>query len=107
MKNLLKECEGFQWDKGNSDKNWIRHQVTRFECEELFFNQPLIIKEDSKHSKFETRFYSLGRTDSNRFLFISFTIREKLIRVISTRDMSTKERKKYEERIKKHTNFQK
>ncbi len=43
MKNLLKECEGFQWDKGNSDKNWIRHQVTRFECEELFFNSVVIV----------------------------------------------------------------
>ncbi len=107
MKNLLKECEGFQWDEGNSDKNWIRHQVTRFECEELFFNQPLIISEDSKHSKLESRFYSLGRTDSNRFLFISFTIREKLIRVISARDMTTKERKKYEEKIKRYSNLQK
>ncbi len=107
MKSLLKECEGFQWDEGNSDKNWIRHHVTRFECEEMFFNQPLIIKEDSKHSKTENRFYSLGRTDSNRFLFISLTIREKLIRVISARDMTTKERKKYEERIKKYSIFQK
>jgi len=107
MKNLLKECEGFQWDEGNSDKNWIRHQVSRFECEELFFNQPLIISEDSKHSKSESRFYSLGRTDSNRFLFISFTIREKLIRVISARDMTTKERKKYEEKIKRYSNLQK
>ena len=107
MKNLLKECEGFQWDEGNSDKNWIRHQVTRFECEELFFNQPLIISEDSKHSKLESRFYSLGRTDSNCFLFISFTIREKLIRVISARDMTTKERKKYEEKIKRYSNLQK
>ena len=107
MKKLLKECEGFQWDEGNSDKNWIRHQVTRFECEEMFFNQPLIISADSKHSKSENRFYTLGRTDSNRFLFISFTIREKLIRVISARDMTTKERNKYEERIKRYSNFQK
>lgn len=107
MKILLKECKGFQWDEGNSDKNWIRHRVTRFECEELFFNQPLIIKKDSKHSKTEIRYYSLGRTDSTRFLFISFAIREKLIRVISVRDMTTKERKKHEEKIKRYTNFQK
>ena len=107
MKNFLKECEGFKWDEGNSDKNWIRHKVTRFECEELFFNQPLIIKEDSKHSKKEARFYTLGRIDSNRFLFISFIIGERLIRVISARDMTTKERKKYEERIKRYSNFQK
>jgi hypothetical protein len=107
MKNILKECEGFQWDEGNSDKNWIRHQVNRFESEELFFNQPLIVKYDAKHSDSETRFYSLGRTDFNRFLFISFTIREKLIRVISAREMTEKERKKYEEAIKRYTDLQK
>ena len=107
MKNLLKECEGFQWDEGNSDKNWIKHKVSRFECEQIFFNLPLIVREDLKHSKKETRFYTLGRTDSNRYLFISFTIRNKLIRVISARDMTSKERKKYEERLKRYTKFQK
>ena len=107
MKNIIKECEGFQWDDGNSDKNWIRHRVSRFECEELFFNQPLIVRQDLKHSQSEVRFYSLGRTDSNRFLLIAFTLRGKLVRVISAGDMTTKERKKYEEKIKRYTNLQK
>lgn len=107
MISILKECEGFQWDEGNSDKNWIRHHVSRFECEEIFFNQPLIIKEDVKHSRLEVRFYALGRTDSGRFLFTAFTIREKLIRVISTRDMTPKERRRYEEKITRYTTFQK
>jgi len=100
MKNLIKDCEGFEWDEGNSDKNWIRHQLGRFECEELFFNQPLIIKSDTKHSESGKRYYSLGRTDSNRFLFISFTLREKLIRVISARDMTQKERKNMKKQLK-------
>lgn len=103
MKNVLKECQGFEWDEGNIDKNWIRHKVSRFECEELFFNQPLIVKHDIKHSKSEARFFSLGRTDSNRFLFFSFTLKEKRIRVISARDMTNKERRKYEEAIKRYT----
>ncbi len=106
MISLLKECEGFQWDEGNSDKNWIKHKVSRLECEELFFNLPLIIREDTKHSHREIRFYTLGRTDSSRFLFVSFTIRDQLIRVISARDMTIKERKKYEKRLKKYSNFQ-
>jgi len=103
MKRLLKECEGFQWDEGNSDKNWTRHKVNRFECEELFFNEPLIVREDLKHSQSEDRLYSLGRTDSNRFLFVVFTIRDNLIRVISARDMTAKEQKEYEEKIKRNT----
>lgn len=96
FKKLLHECTGFEWDEGNRDKNWIKHQVSNSECEEIFFNQPLIINFDKKHSEIETRFYALGHTDLDRKLFIVFTIRNKKIRIISARDMSKKERKIYE-----------
>ena len=92
---LLSECTGFDWDEGNKEKNWINHQVTFAECEELFFNQPLAVADDTLHSKDEHRHYALGQTNIGRLLFISFTIRKKLIRVISARDMSRKERKVY------------
>ncbi len=92
---ILKECIGFQWDKGNSDKNWISHQVTKSECEQIFFNQPLLIENDEKHSEIESRYYALGKADDERKLFVVFTIRENLIRVISARDMSKKEREVY------------
>ena len=92
---ILKECSGFQWDDGNSDKNWISHQVTKSECEQIFFNQPLFVEDDEKHSKTEIRYYALGKTDDERKLFIVFTIRENLIRIISARDMSKKEREIY------------
>lgn len=92
---ILKNCVGFQWDVGNSKKNWLSHQVTKAECEQIFFNQPLIVGDDEKHSQTEKRFYSLGRTDEDRKLFIVFTIRKNSIRVISARDMSRKEREVY------------
>lgn len=88
MKNLIEDCTGFQWDEGNLDKNWILHQVSNSECEEIFFNLPLILAPDTQHTLTEQRYYALGRTDSNRWLFIAFTIREQLIRVISARDMN-------------------
>ena len=91
----FKDSIGFQWDKGNLDKNWERHRVSPFECEQVFFNQPLIVKEDSRHSKKESRHYALGITDIERMLFVVFTLRGKLIRVISARDMSRKERRVY------------
>jgi hypothetical protein len=47
------------------------------------------------HSETEKRFYALGRTDSKRALFIAFTIRNNLVRVISARDMSSREREVY------------
>ncbi|MGE0884603.1 MAG: BrnT family toxin [Blastocatellales bacterium] len=92
---LLLGCTGFDWDDGNRDKNLIGHQVTSSECEEIFFNQPLVVADDVRHSKDENRHYALGQTNSGRLLFLVFTVRTKLIRVISARDMSRKERKVY------------
>jgi uncharacterized DUF497 family protein len=102
MDKLIKDCEGFFWDEGNSEKNWIKHQVTRLECEEIFFNLPLVVSDDEKHSKDEKRYYALGKSKLERYLFISFTIRDNLLRVISARDMNRKERKIYEEKSKKN-----
>jgi uncharacterized protein len=91
----LAACDGFQWDVGNSGKIWETHRVTPAECEELFFNQPVVLGEDAKHSAGEERLYALGQTDAGRLLFAVITIRGRLIRVISTRDMSRKERRIY------------
>jgi len=97
MKEILQQCSGFQWDEGNSKKNWILHQVSQSECEQLFFNKPLIIGDDEKHSQTEKRWFLLGQTDSKRLLFVVFAIRGELIRVISARDMNKKERGFYNE----------
>ncbi len=94
-RKLLAECSGFDWDKGNIQKNWIKHQVSPNECEQIFFNRPLLIHDDIKHSQNEERFYALGVTDMNRMLFVAFTVRNNLIRIISARDMSHKEREVY------------
>jgi uncharacterized protein len=92
----ISECTGFDWDEGNPRKNWERHRVSAFECEQVLFNRPFVATPDEKHSSSEPRFYALGRTDASRPLFIVFTIRGKLIRVVSARDMNRKERKIYE-----------
>ena len=97
MKEIFGDCEGFEWDKGNSEKNWIRHQVMQGECEQVFFNEPIIVLNDVNHSLIENRWFLLGKTDAERLLFIVFTIRGNTIRVISARDMNKKERKNYYE----------
>lgn len=94
--NLWTECTGFDWDQGNANKNWEKHRVADFECEEVFFNQPFIVLYDRKHSQNEARFYALGRTDSSRLLFVAFTVRRELIRVASAREMTCRERRVYE-----------
>ena len=94
-KEILHQCRGFDWDKGNIDKNRLNHKVSPSECEQIFFNHPIVIQDDIIDSKTEKRFYALGQTDMKRFLFIAFTVRNNLIRVISARDMSRKERRVY------------
>ncbi len=95
--NILSTINGFEWDEGNITKNWESHGVTHIECEEVFFNVPLVINVDEPHSIAETRYYVLGKTNSRRLLFLVFTIRNDKIRVISARDMNRKERKIYEQ----------
>ena len=105
MSKIIANCTGFEWDEGNLDKNWYLHAVTNSECEELFFNAPLIIAPDTKHSQKEQRFYALGQTDAGRWLFVAFTARNDLIRVISARDMNERETRKYDAGIQRYTKF--
>ena len=91
----------FDWDKGNIDKNLKKHGVTNEEAEEVYSDRYLLVSDDKKHSSEEERRYQcLGETDNNRLLFISFTMRNNKIRIISVRDASKKERKKYAEKAK-------
>lgn len=96
FENFLKTVI-FEWDHGNIEKNWKKHNVLIHETEEVFFNKPILISPDTKHSYLENRYFSLGKTNDERKLFLVFTIRKDKIRIISTRDMSKNERKNYEE----------
>ncbi|MEA3361633.1 MAG: BrnT family toxin [Thermodesulfobacteriota bacterium] len=89
---------GFQWDQGNIDKNLIKHDVENWECEQVFFNRPLLVLDDPKHSISEKRSAAFGKTDADRLLIFIFTKRDNLIRVISAREMNKKERKFYNEK---------
>lgn len=93
---------GFAWDKWNKDKNWIKHEVKVKECEDVFYNRPIFFQ-DKTHSQKENRFVAYGISDLGRKLTIIFTIRKKLIRVISARDQNKKERSIYETNRKKNT----
>ena len=95
----LNKITGFEWDDGNSRKSVVKHDVRQGEAEQIFFNVPLLLLEDVKHSSDESRFHALGKTDTGRLLHITFTLRmeDTLIRVISARDMHRKERKIYEQ----------
>ena len=94
----LAQVKGFDWDEGNSRKRVEKHDVSQAEAEQIFFNDPLLIVEDVRHSAREPGLHALGRTDAGRLLHISFTLHGngRLIRVISARTMHRKERLRYE-----------
>ena len=92
-----KQVTGFDLGTGNERKSDEKHTVTRFEDEQVFFNQPLLVLADQKHSQNEERYHALGKSNDARLLHITFTLRSTgtLIRVISARDMHRKERNIY------------
>jgi len=92
---ILEQFTGFDWDEGNRNKNWEEHRVSDAECEQVFFNQPLLISPDMEHSEAEERYYIFGRTDQGRRLFVVVTPRQDKLRVISARDMTKHERAWY------------
>jgi uncharacterized protein len=94
---IFSQFTRFDWDSANREKNKSKHNVEWLECEEVFFNQPLYIHFDTSHSSKEERYYALGKTNNHRLLFIVFTRRKSMIRIISARDMHKKERKIYHE----------
>jgi len=97
LEKLLK-CTDFDWDGNDIKKIRAKHKVNPFECKQVFFNEPFVIQDNPARSQKEPRYYVLGQTDKKRLLFVVLTIRRNLIRVISARDVSRKERQVYRER---------
>jgi uncharacterized DUF497 family protein len=94
----LDRVDGFDWDDGNAKKSGEKHRVSQAEAEQAFFNEPLLVIADARHSVGEDRWHALGRTNDGRLLHITFTLRASAtkVRVISARDMNRKERAVYE-----------
>ncbi len=93
---ILPEFEGFIWDWADLEKNLIKHKVTAQEAEELFANEPFVIRRDDHHSnQHEVRLQALGKTKAGLKLFTAFTMRDHKLRVISVRDMTPREEQAY------------
>jgi hypothetical protein len=95
LDDLLAGLDGFEWDAGNSDKNWLRHLVRQPEAEQTLLNSPLVVGVTVKHAPAEPRYIALGQTDTGRLLTVVFTVRGAKVRVISARAMSRTEREIY------------
>ncbi len=97
LAKLIEQCEGFEWDEGNREKNWQKHTVSQKECEQVFLARPVIFFDDDIHTtKLEKRYGLYSETSKGRGLTVFFTIRENKVRVISARDQSRKEKVSYQ-----------
>ncbi len=86
----------FQWDTHKAAQNARKHHVT-FEEAATVFGDPLAwIFDDEDHSEQEHRELIIGHSNRNRLLIVSFTERERTIRIISARKANRQERKDYE-----------
>jgi len=97
LDDLVPNLEGFEWDAGNTDKNWLRHEVRQAEAEQALLNTPLVVATALKQSAAEARYIALGHTDAWRLLTVVFTVRGRRVRVISARTMSRGERTVYDQ----------
>ncbi|OGG09983.1 hypothetical protein A3A59_02865 [Candidatus Gottesmanbacteria bacterium RIFCSPLOWO2_01_FULL_42_10] len=95
----LSKIVGFEWDKGNIDKNYEKHGITLKEAEEVFLDEKVFFTENIKHSQKEKRFIVIGRTSQEKIIFTAFTVRTNKIRIISARPVNKKEREAYAKKI--------
>ena len=88
----------FEWDAGNNTKSYTKHGVSSEESESVFQDERRLDFPDPLHSGKKNRFVTLGRSSHPRVLFVAWTLRGQIVRVISVRPASRKERAVYEDK---------
>ena len=88
---FLSDPVEFQWDKGNTDKNLYKHNLTTEQIEGAFLDVNRKIYKDVLHSASENRYILLGQEISGTLLYVVFTLRKQKVRVISARSLNKKE----------------
>ena len=87
----------FEWDENKAAKNLSKHKVSFNEAKTVF-NDPLYIDfYDPDHSEEEDRYLIVGQSDQGRLLIVSYTERGNSVRLISAREVTSHERRVYEE----------
>ena len=89
----------FEWNTEKAKANLKKHEVSFDEAETVFDDPLFVIFADPDHSFEEKRFIIMGESNQNRLLVVSYTERPPKTRLISAREATRPERKKYEEDI--------
>lgn len=86
----------FEWDQKKAKANLKKHRVSFSEAATVFLDPLAMIFPDIDHSDDETREIITGESNSGRLLIVSYTERNRNIRIISSRIATTTERNDYE-----------
>lgn len=85
----------YQWDPNKAKSNLKKHGVRFADAVSVFEDENAITIEDEHES--ENRFITIGRDILVRILVVVYTFRGHIIRIISARKATARERKIYEE----------
>ena len=87
----------FEWDAEKAHANEQKHGVGFLEASEVFDDDNSSTVQDPDHSVGEDRYLIFGTSKQGRYLVVSYTERGDRIRLISARQMTSRERRAYEE----------
>ena len=91
----------FEWDPYKAEANLKKHKVAFSEAATIFGDDFGITIYDPDHSEGEDRFITIGLSNLNRLLIVSYSDRSGTIRIINARQLTRHEREAYENEIKK------
>ena len=89
---MNEKLNGFDWDAANVS-HILRHGVTPFEVEQIATGRHL--RFPAKTVMGEARWKLFGKTASDRYLVVVFTMRRELFRTVTAYRMNAVERRKY------------
>ena len=87
----------YEWDHEKAESNLEKHGVS-FEEAATVFGDPLYVDfYDPDHSVDEHRYLIMGQSTAGRLLIVSYSERDDVVRLISAREVTSSERRAYEE----------
>ena len=90
----------FEWDPEKAAANVRKHRIFFREAAMVFRDVFSFTYDDAAHSRGEQRYVTLGMSDQGRVLVVAHTMRGEMVRIISVRKATKRERKAYEEKSK-------
>ena len=92
-------AELFYWDDEKARANWLKHRVSFEEATGVFADPLSVTIDNPDHSTGEDRFVTIGLGELGRLLIVVHTDRDGIIRIISARAATPRERRGYERHV--------